>query len=421
VKELLAFGPGKHRVARGLYLQTVDLPVKDGSTSRTRSWLMRYTFAGRERWMGLGSLDVVGLADATKRVKEERAKMLLDRTYDPIAARDSARTVAVAAEQERRSRAENTFETEARAWIAANGKSWSTKYAVRVDKLLLGDARPLHKLPVADVGEAKIIRVLAPVFERAAVSAYNLSTYIAQVLDRAASLGHRPKGENPARWKGFLEHRFGKFMPGKNDKEHIEALGIDELPGFYQKLAGMEQDTFTLALRFLAVTAVRTDDVLDAHWRDVDFENRIWTCPETKQIKKFKVPLSDEAVKILCQLPQGNLDALVFVGRDGGKIAQNTLRDIMKREWNGTATPHGFRSTLTDWAHERTTIDPKVVDMILAHKIGRGNETEEAYRRGELLVKRADAMQKWAKHLTKPVKAATVTDLDERRTLAPAS
>ena len=198
------------------------------------------------------------------------------------------------------------------------------KYAVRVDKLLLGDARPLHKLPVADVGEAKIIRVLAPVFERAAVSAYNLSTYIAQVLDRAASLGHRPKGENPARWKGFLEHRFGKFMPGKNDKEHIEALGIDELPGFYQKLAGMEQDTFTLALRFLAVTAVRTDDVLDAHWRDVDFENRIWTCPETKQIKKFKVPLSDEAVKILRQLPQGIVE-FDFLGVQGHEFGSEFL------------------------------------------------------------------------------------------------
>jgi integrase len=59
-----------------------------------------------------------------------------------------------------------------------------------------------------------------------------------------------------------------------------------------------------------------------------------------------------------------------------------------------TAVPHGFRSTFTDWVAERTSYPSEVREMALAHAIG--NDTEAAYRRGDLFEKRRNLMGDWA-------------------------
>jgi hypothetical protein len=73
----------------------------------------------------------------------------------------------------------------------------------------------------------------------------------------------------------------------------------------------------------------------------------------------------------------------------------------------GKATIHGCRSTFKDWAMERTSFPPEVSEMALAHAIG--DKTEAAYRRGELLRKRAALMEAWAGYLTVQAIAKVVT------------
>jgi integrase len=62
-----------------------------------------------------------------------------------------------------------------------------------------------------------------------------------------------------------------------------------------------------------------------------------------------------------------------------------------------TITVHGFRSSFRDWAAESTAYPGEVVEMALAHTIK--NKAEAAYRRGDLLAKRAKLMQAWADYL----------------------
>jgi hypothetical protein len=79
----------------------------------------------------------------------------------------------------------------------------------------------------------------------------------------------------------------------------------------------------------------------------------------------------------------------------------------------GKATMHGTaRSTFRDWCSERTTFASEVAEMALAHTIG--NETEAAYRRGELMEKRAALMAAWANYLTAPAGAGKVVQLGKR-------
>jgi integrase len=63
-----------------------------------------------------------------------------------------------------------------------------------------------------------------------------------------------------------------------------------------------------------------------------------------------------------------------------------------------TFTAHGFRSTFRDWAAEQTHYQNHVVEMALAHAIG--DRVEAAYRRGDLLAKRRELMDDWARYCT---------------------
>ena len=62
----------------------------------------------------------------------------------------------------------------------------------------------------------------------------------------------------------------------------------------------------------------------------------------------------------------------------------------LKRE----IVPHGFRSSFRDWASETSSFPHEVVEKALAHAIK--SRVERAYRRDDLLPKRAKLMQAWA-------------------------
>ena len=97
---------------------------------------------------------------------------------------------------------------------------------------------------------------------------------------------------------------------------------------------------------------------------------------------------------MLAALPKFDNTDLVFPGRDSEKpLSDMSLTAIMRR-FKMTAVPHGFRSTFTDWCAERTAYPSEVREMALAHAIG--NETEAAYRRGDLFDKRRRLMTDWA-------------------------
>jgi integrase len=57
--------------------------------------------------------------------------------------------------------------------------------------------------------------------------------------------------------------------------------------------------------------------------------------------------------------------------------------------------PHGFRSTFADWRAEKTNFSWDLAEMQLAHVVG--NKTERSYRRSDLLERRGELAEAWAK------------------------
>ena len=122
--------------------------------------------------------------------------------------------------------------------------------------------------------------------------------------------------------------------------------------------------------------------------------------------KPHTVPLSSAALELLKALPQSN--EYIFPAPLGRQLSDMSLSAVTRR-MKVDAVPHGFRSTFRDWCAERTHYSNEVAEMALAHTIP--NAVERAYRRGDLLVKRARLMDEWATYCTTEQKSAEITPI----------
>ena len=384
--EKLARVDGWHAVggAVGLLLQVRG--------DQARSWILRVVVQGRRRVMGLGSYDDLSLADARRKARELRSAIANGR--DPLEEK-RARRQAV---QEALSVL--TFDEAARRYIRAKSHEWrNPKHGDQWRNTLSTYASPvIGKMRVDAIEMRHIERILEPIWVEKTETASRLRGRIESVLDWATAGGHRT-GDNPARWKGALEHRLAK--PGKVKKiVHHKALPIDDLHGFVADLR-LREGIAARALEFLILTAARTGEVRGATWAEIDLAGATWTIPgqRMKAGKEHRVPLCQRALAILAALPRMAGTNLVFPGTRNAELSNMSLSACMRR-MGVDAVPHGFRSTFRDWAAERTAYPAHVAEMALAHTIG--DKVEAAYRRGDLLANRTRMMADWEHFIETP-------------------
>jgi integrase len=224
--------------------------------------------------------------------------------------------------------------------------------------------------------------------------------------------GHRD-GENPARWRGHLDKVFAARAKVRQVRHHA-AMPIDDMPGLYSRLREAK-GTAALALRFVILTAGRASEIAGSVWPEIDRPSAIWTVPgrRMKGGRDHRVALSREGMAVLKQAAELRVDKFIFPGgRSGRPLSLTALTKALRAAGGADATVHGFRSTFKDWASERTSFPSEVSEMALAHAIG--DRVEAAYRRGELLRKRAIMMEAWSAFLTKPA-SAKVVQLERRQ------
>ncbi len=114
---------------------------------------------------------------------------------------------------------------------------------------------------------------------------------------------------------------------------------------------------------------------------------------------------------LLKSLKRSDETDLVFPGpRTNAPLSDMSLLAIMRKQ-KLEATPHGFRSTFRDWASEYTNYPRELAEVALAHL--KGDATEAAYWRGDVLEKRRRMMADWAKFIAKPSKAVGVIPLNK--------
>ena len=408
------FPEGKTRPVRfgdgdGLYLQ-----VAPGDN---KSWLLRYTLAGKAREMGLGPVGdapaAVPLAKARILAGEARAK--LRQGIDPIDNRKAERDAKARADAEAK---EHTFKAATAALLESRKAGWrNAKHGAQWLATLEAYAFPIiGNLPVAAVGTAEVLKVLRPIWERVPETASRVRQRMEAVLDAARVKGWRT-GDNPARWKGHLAGELPP--PGKVKRvRHRSALPWEQAGAFMAALSERE-GMASLALRFAILTASRTGEVRGMRRREVDLDGKTWVVPgdRMKAGKTHRVPLSPATLSVLHEVrPLMNKpDDLVFPSlRKNVALSDMALSEVVRRMNEGTAkdapprwhdaegraiVPHGFRSTFRDWAGETRPEGREVVEQALAHTIK--DKAEAAYARSDLLEKRRPLMDAWGEHCTR--------------------
>jgi integrase len=233
---------------------------------------------------------------------------------------------------------------------------------------------------------------------------------IEAILDWAKVRKYRA-GENPARWRGNLEHT----LPKRNDVQkvaHHAALPYGEMGAFMAALRA-EEGTAARALEFLILTATRTSEAIGARWDEINQDKALWIIPadRIKAGKEHRVPLSEPALAIVKAQAMLKENEFVFPGGKHGKpLSTNALLMLLERMKREDITAHGFRSTFRDWAAESTNYPRDVAEMALAHTIG--GKVEAAYRRGDLFEKRKRMMEDWAKFCGTIAKAGNVVAIN---------
>lgn len=380
--------PGMHGDGGGLYLQVTE--GADGTPRK--SWLFRYTVAGRERQMGLGPLSDVPLAEARDRALA--ARELRRAGKDPIAEREAARAEAslVAAKT-------MSFDECATAYIAAHRPGWrNLKHAAQWSSTVATYCSPVFgKLPVQLVDVGLVMRAIEPLWATKPETASRVRGRVECILDWAKVLGYRD-GENPARWRGHLDHLLPARGKVRRVKHHA-ALPYADIPGFIAALR-MRDAVAARALEFAILTAARTSEVLGATWSEIDLDARVWIIPaeRMKAGREHRVPLVDRAIEIIKNMMASKQNDYIFYGDRRAILSNMSLLMLLRRMGRNDVTTHGFRSTFRVWVEEQTDTPRAVVEMALAHAVG--SAVEAAYLRSDLFERRRLLMAKWANYCT---------------------
>ncbi len=166
---------GKYSDGGNLYLVV--------SPSGARKWILRFTWRGRAKEMGLGSATVVPLADAREKAAAARRK--LAQGLNPI-------------EDRKRDKGIPTFgEMADSVWEALSAGFRNQKHKDQWKSTLETYAAPLRSKPVDTITTDDVLAVLKPIWMQIPETASRVRGRIEKILDAAKAKGFRD-GENPA-------------------------------------------------------------------------------------------------------------------------------------------------------------------------------------------------------------------------------
>lgn len=357
--------------------------------NKSKYWRFKYRYNNKQKSLALGVYPEISLAEA--RENREKAKKLIRNGIDPS---------QVKKEQKLQSQfnSENTFEVLARAWHKMMSNKWTERHARYTIRRLEADIFPqIGSLPIADIKTPQIILTLRKIEERGANElAHRMGNTCGQVFRYAKQMGLVEN--NPAT---DLKDALQPIKRG-----HFSAITSKELPEFLQTLNRNDARLYhqtRQAIHLLALTFVRTGELINAKWDEIDFEAKEWKIPaeRMKMRRPHLVPLSEQSLTILRDLEsvRGNREWIFPSIQNPQKpMSNNTILQALKRMgYGGQMTGHGFRSLAMTTIMEKLSYPFEIVDRQLAH--AKKNKTIAAYDRAEFIDERRKMMDDWATYL----------------------
>lgn len=365
----------------GLYLWVYE----DGR----KYWRLRFWVDGKEKSLSLGVYPTTTLKEARRRRDEARRKQR-DEGVDPGEERKLEKL-------RRQLNKENSLEAVAREWYGKQEHTWVKHHAQDVLRRLEKNIFPdLGRYPIGEIEAPELLATMRKIEARGSHDlAHRALSMCGQIFRYGIATG-RCKRDIAADLRGAL-------TPHK--KSHQAAVKPEELPDLMRAISTYDRDIgdrqTRLALELLALTFVRTNELIGAEWGEMDLDSGIWIVPagRMKMNAEHVVPLAQQAIHILHELKGMSRESrFVFPGRNRDKpISNNTLLFALYRlGYKGKMTGHGFRAVASTALNEMG-FRGDVVERQLAHC--ERNEVRGAYNRAEYLGERKTMMQHWADHL----------------------
>lgn len=364
----------------GLYLEVTPAGAK--------LWRWKYRHGGKEKRLALGAYPAVTLKQA--RADRDAARAILDTGTDPVQARKDEK----AAQQLRLG---TTFEAVARAWYANWSAARSQRHAGYVIRRLEADVFPaIGAKPIGDITAPQLLAMAKKIEARGALDiARRAWQTCGQVFEYA--LAHGQIERNPAK-----DVRPGAALKPRQ-QGHYARIDAKELPELLRRIYAYPGSAYTrMAMQLMALTFVRTGELIGARWEEFDLEGAEWRIPAARMKMKTPhvVPLSRQAVDVLrCLHELRGLSGLLFPGeRDHAKpMSNNTILGALKRMgYGGRMTGHGFRGVASTVLHEHG-FEHAHIELQLAHM--ERDEVSAAYNFATYLPQRRKMLQWWADHL----------------------
>jgi integrase len=363
-------------------------------------WRLKYRHSGKEKRLALGVYPAVSLAQA--REARDAARRCLAAGDDPAQLRRDAKLTKAMSDA-------NTFEQIARQWWAHWKGPKSPRHADYVLRRIEADVFPdLGARPVASITAPQLLAMAKKIEARGAVDIAKRSLQTCGQILRYA-VAHGILERNPAADVKPAD----ALKPRK--KENYARLDAREMPGLLRKVEAYQGGAYTrLAMKLMALTFVRTGELIGARWEEFDLKAAEWRIPAERMKMRTPhiVPLAPQAVEVLQALQTVSGErALLFPGeRDHDKpMSNNTILAALKRMgYAGRMTGHGFRGVASTILHEKG-FPHHVIELQLAHQ--ERNTTAAAYNHATYLKERRAMMVKWAALLDKLRKGADVIEL----------
>jgi integrase len=439
-----------------------------------KHWRMNYTFGKNaqgkpaQKTLTFGPYgNPPGLTLVEARRRRDEAKVLLRDGKDPAVERRVASKVRAAesentfklvarrwfalrsgwdlAKLDEKRRADGTWSlTDAAHWATGNG-IWSIVHASDVLRSLERDVfEEIGDLPITAIESPKVLEVLNAIAQRGAIeTAHRVCQRISDVYVYAVPAGLAKA--NPA---ASMSKALPKVPRSKKQPSIIDGIRDHDaqIAAVRTMLKACDDErcraSTKFALRLLALTAVRPNEIQNARWseiEDLDGPEPLWRIPaermkgdqdrKAEEMGEHLVPLSPQAVAIIRALrPLTGGYQLMFPSERHvhRPISENTLRALLIRAgYYQRHVPHGFRAAFSTIMNERPKgpdgrhdDDRAVIDLMLAHVPK--DKVEGAYNRAAYMSRRRELAQAWADlvcvdlcapqdHIGKPIRWADTT------------
>jgi integrase len=351
-------------------------------------WRWKYRHEGEEKLMSFGRYPDVPLALARERHTE--ARKLLATGIDPMAQRKADKTAQAALSV-------NSFQSVASLWMEHWQDGKSPRHVDYVRRRMEADILPcLGARPIAEIEAPELVAMTKAIEGRGArdIAKRALET-TGQVFRYAIAHGHARR--NPA-----SEIRPSDILKATR-KVNYARVDAKELSPLLKAIEVYRGTPVTrLAMKLIALTFVRTSELIGAKWSEFDLEAARWDIPAERMKMRTPhiVPLARQAIEVLEMLRTltGASEWLFPGDRSAQKpMSNNTILKALERMgYKGRMTGHGFRGLASTVLHEKG-YGHEHIELQLAH--APRNAVSAAYNHALYLEPRAKMMQDWADFL----------------------